>query len=159
MTLSNGKKDERMGMMKREEIEKLNAGRQIDLLVAQQVMGWQLETDQAEIKRLDKYLFRDKDKRWWHNPEGGWRFDPPNYSTDIVAAWQVVEKMNIRGQALFLIQSLSDNNVAFDEPGTTEPSYISDKSVSGGICKAALLATFITPRSHALHGERLVREA
>lgn len=138
-------------VMEREEIEQLKAGRQTDLLVAQYVMGWQLETDQAEIKRLDKYLFRDKDNRWWRNPEGGWRFDPPNYSTDIVAAWQVVEKMNIRGHALFLIQSLKGNNVAFDEEGTTDPRYITDKSVSGAICKAALLITFIKPRSHALH--------
>jgi len=116
------------------------------------VMGWQLETDQSEIKRLDKYLFRDKGNRWWRNPEGGWRFDPPNYSTDVVAAWQVVEKINIRGRRLFLIQSHREYNVAFDEPGTTDPDYITDKSVSGAICKAALLATFITPRSHALHG-------
>lgn len=141
-----------MNMINGEEIRQLNAGRQIDLLVAEHVMGWQLETDQAEIKRLDKYLFRDKDNKWWRNPEGGWRFDPPNYSTDIVAAWQVVGKMNVRGNTLFLIQSLAENKVAFNEPGTTDPSYITEKSVSGAICKAALLATFITPEIQIKHG-------
>jgi len=33
--------------MDKEEIMQLNAGRETDILVAEQVMGWQIETDAA----------------------------------------------------------------------------------------------------------------
>lgn len=53
--------------------------RQIDALVAEKVMGWRYVYDYDTIYTIDP----DTDK-----PE-----IVPKYSTDIVAAWQVVEKL------------------------------------------------------------------
>ena len=127
-------------MISLDEIIKLNAGREIDILLAQQIMGWQLETDEPKLRKLQGYFSRDEARRWWRNPEGGWYCDPPSYSSNMIAAWQVVEMMNSNGQALFLSQSSEENNVAFDEPRATSPDYISEKSVTVAICKAALTA-------------------
>ena len=39
-------------MISKEEIRRLQAGREIDVLVAEQVMGWQVETDEAKLQKL-----------------------------------------------------------------------------------------------------------
>lgn len=41
-------------MVSRKEVAQLKDGREMDILVAEQVMGWQKETDESELKRLDK---------------------------------------------------------------------------------------------------------
>lgn len=123
----------------RREITQVPAGRATDILVAEQVMGWQVETDETKLRRLDQYFARNAERKWWRKPEGGWYYDPPPYSSDIAAAWQVVEKMNSGGYALFLFQGHEGSKVAFDEPGATDPDYVTDKSMPGAICKAALI--------------------
>jgi hypothetical protein len=127
-------------MVSRKEVMQMNDGREMDILVAEQVMGWQKETDEAELKRLDKYFSQREGRIWWRKPEGGWYYEPSAFSSDITAAWQVVERMNSRGLTLFLFQSLEGANVAFDEPRAIGPDYITDKSVARAICEAALLA-------------------
>jgi hypothetical protein len=59
----------------------------------------------------------------------------------MTATWQVVEKMNADGYVLFLLRNSEESKVAFDEPGTVSPNYITERSVAGAICKAALIAT------------------
>lgn len=62
--------------------EALPAGRELDALVAEKVMGW---------RRVDDHLWEDADRRLRSTaPWSSWAFHP---STDIAAAWQVVEKI------------------------------------------------------------------
>jgi hypothetical protein len=103
-------------------------------------MGWRLETDEPKLRKLQGYFSRNETRRCWRNPEGGWYFDPPSYSSNMIAAWQVVEMMNSKGQALFLSQSSEGNKVAFDELRAISPDYISERSVTPAISKAALIA-------------------
>ena len=127
-------------MISSKEIIELNAGREIDILVAEQIMGWQLETDEPKLRKLQGYFSRDEGRRWWRNPEGGWYCDPPVYSSNMIAAWQVVERMTSRGQALFLSQTFEESKVAFDEPRATSLDCVNERSVTVAICKAALIA-------------------
>ena len=127
-------------MINVKEIIQLNAGREMDILVSEQVMGWQIETDESKLKGLKGLLSRDGEHRWWRTPEGAWYCDPPSYSSDMTAAWQVVEVMKNKGQVLFLSQSSGESKVAFDEARTASPNYITERSTTEGICKAALIA-------------------
>jgi hypothetical protein len=117
----------------------LSSGRETDVLVAEQIMGWQIETDEPKRRKLQELFSGDKARQWWRSSEGGWYCDPPSYSSDIVAAWQIVESMNNRGQFLFLSQSSEKYKVAFDEPRGINHDYISEENVNLAICKAALV--------------------
>jgi hypothetical protein len=128
-------------MINREEILQLSSGREIDILVAEQVMGWIVESEPYRLQRLDRYFSTTKNNKWWRNPEGGWYDIPPSYSSDITAAWEVVKRMNSRGQAIFMLKTFDQNQVAFDQPSKANPDYITGKTVAGAICKAALVAT------------------
>ena len=80
----------------------MNAGRELDALVAEHVMGWSLNSN-----------------NFGHVPRG-WppemtpldtNYDPvdvPAYSTDIAAAWEVVEKMNAEDIRLELYSPYGD---------------------------------------------------
>lgn len=128
-------------MIDKQEVMQLNVGCEIDVLVAEQVMGWQPETDEAELRRLGKYFSRDEGRRWWRNPEGGWHSDPPGYSSDIKDGWKIVEKMKADGKSLCLFQSSDGNSIAFNEPDAAEYNFIVEKNLLLAICKAALIAT------------------
>ncbi len=128
-------------MISREEIMRLGAGREMDLLVAEQVMDWQLETDGPKLKKLNSYFPRDDRRRWWRTPDGGWQYDPPGYSSDIKDGWKIVERMRTNGKSLSLFQDSNGNRVAFDEPDAAEADYVVDKHILLAICKAALIAS------------------
>jgi hypothetical protein len=125
-------------MMSSEEITQMSAGRELDVLVAEHIFGWQIETDQTKLKQLSRYVSRPAERTWWREPQGGWHCDPLQYSVDIVAAWKVVSSMNHSGQALFLYQSSEQNRAAFGEPSEIAPDYVSSKGIAEAICKAAL---------------------
>lgn len=128
-------------MISREEVAQLEAGRELDILVAEQVMGWQIETDAAKLKRLNRYIAQPVEAGWWRTPEGGWHSDPPAYSSEIAATWKVVERMKDKGRFLFLYQGAEGNNVAFAESSASHPDYITERNLTRGICKAALLVS------------------
>ena len=127
--------------MDKKTIMKLDAGRETDILVAEQVMGWQIETDTTKLKQLNRYISKRAEDRWWRTPDGGWRYDPPAYSSEIAATWQVVERMKSKGRFLFLFQGPEGNKVAFAESDTNNPDYIIEKNLTGAICKAALMVS------------------
>jgi len=127
-------------MISREGVLRLSAGRELDILVAEHVMGWRVETDHAKLKQLSHYVSRPTACTWWRDPQGGWHVDPPRYSSEIGAAWQVVGTMNQRGHAFFLLQSLEESRAAFGDPDATDADYMKGKDVAGAICKAALTA-------------------
>jgi len=141
-------------MNSNKQIPQLSSGREIDILVAEQVMGWQLETDEPKLRRLQGYFSRDNERRWWRAPQGGWHLDPPSYSTELGVAWPIIAIMNSRGLFLSLSQSSEGYKAAFHEPRAVNYNYVSEKSVSLAICKAALRAT-AQVRTEGLAGVQL----
>lgn len=62
------------------DIDKLEAGRELDALVAEKVMGWT--------------TFEEYGQTFWRAPNDGTRYlEPREFSTDIAAAWEVVKKL------------------------------------------------------------------
>jgi hypothetical protein len=133
-------------MISKEEIGRFSAGRELDIVVAEHVMGWQIETDKAKVKRMSEYISADPQGRWWRTPEGGWDNNPPPYSSDLRAAWRVVERMAQQGQSLYLVQSGADNRVAFDITSAAAPVYVVGETVMMAVCKAALAASQMPTR-------------
>ncbi|HJQ27200.1 MAG TPA: hypothetical protein VKA60_25150 [Blastocatellia bacterium] len=128
-------------MINRNEIMQLDNGRETDIIVAEQVMGWQVETDTAKLEQLNRYISQKAGDRWWRTPEGGWCCDPPAYSSEIAATWKVVERMKSQGRFLFLFQGSAGNKVAFAESLASNPDYITGRNLTGAICKAALMVS------------------
>ncbi len=102
----------------------MEAGRELDALVAERVMGWQVSY--AE-KRGRPPL---QDDRWG-------RYGPvPHYSTEIAAAWQVVEQ----------VQKMHDDTLAafasFLDDGEGRSYLYNMKAADAAlaICRAALHA-------------------
>lgn len=69
----------------------IQAGRDLDVLIAERVMGWRHDIDSFGVGWLDTH--------------GAFRLDEevPPYSTDIAAAWAVVAHLQAQG-ALFRLQ-------------------------------------------------------
>ncbi len=124
-------------MVSRKEITETGNEEDLDILVAEQIIGWQLEKDEAKIKRLNGYFAHHEGRRWWRMPNGGWYHKPPAYSTDITAAWQIVESLNTQGYKLRLSQGDFENNASFVMDGKNF-DYITGTSIPEAICKAAL---------------------
>jgi hypothetical protein len=57
-----------MRMNDRKEIEQLSSGREIDVLVAEEIMSWHIETDEPRIRKLQGYFSRDEERVWWRRP-------------------------------------------------------------------------------------------
>lgn len=122
--------------------EPRTAGRELDALVAEKVMGlsvsWRsLHPNPDASDPPEIYLLDDKgDMPLLEVRSGdGWTF-LPRYSTDITAAWQVVERMKERGYWLCLIQNQLLFSASFD-------SVLTDHRATGetaphAICLAAL---------------------
>src|SRR3990167_1498198 len=71
----------------------MEPGREMDALIAEKVMGWEKAVNSwgngADIGwNLPSLLPHDPERRTWSR-------DPLPYSTDISAAWQVVEKTRV----------------------------------------------------------------
>jgi hypothetical protein len=115
-----------MNELIREQILAMPAGRVMDALVVERVMGYTIdyEFEEPQIKEL-----RDKYDEWGMIP---------CYSTDIAAAWQVVEKLRLFvmpwGDDEWCVSHERDKHLAFQNivPAPSAPLAIS---------RAALLAT------------------
>ena len=103
--------------MTKDEIMNMPAGREMDTLIAKSIFG--------NVK-----------KSW------DWEFTLPSYSTDISAAWRVVEKMSDAGSifSVFISQSYTSDGWGV----TIENAFVRYDVVAGtaplAICRAALLA-------------------
>ena len=140
----------------REEILAMEPGRELDVSVAVNVMGWQ----RWESKGIDKVWpvivppMGDERHNWaaeWD--EHGCPHWMPHYSTDISAAWEVVEKMQntpCRDGDHFCARVEGFKNAheaAFFHhlvgiPGDDGLEYYEARGITApeAICKAALLA-------------------
>lgn len=79
------------------------AGRELDAEIAEQVMGWQ-RARSPMLAEDDLIILVEKKDQAWQELRGHERLDAsrrignvPRYSTDIAAAWLVVEKMRALG--------------------------------------------------------------
>lgn len=76
--------------MTREEILNMPAGREMDAMIAEKCMGWEYK----ETYRTMTWELPHKKVIALFSPEGIEK-TPPHYSTNIAAAWEVVEKLKI----------------------------------------------------------------
>lgn len=124
-------------------VDDMPAGREMDALVAEKVMGW--------ILSPAKWLVRDRKAiAIPGNPIGPKTWEDldapglPRYSTDIAAAWQVVEKLFAIG-SFFSVES-PNNGVGWScgiTRGRDTIEYILADSAPLAICRAALLAAAV----------------
>lgn len=118
----------------------MTAGRELDALVAERVMGWKVfrngehgshrweaETDRGTLRVIDSSYSGDG-------------FSP---STDIAAAWEVVEKMRDDHWLLDLRSGFIETRACFTRAHAGE--YVAqEKSTPLAICLAALAAARAT---------------
>lgn len=105
----------------------MTPGRELDALVAEKVMGY---------KRLEPTL--DWPERWLCDDRklGG----IPAYSTDIAAAWEVVEKLSAKHPYITIIRvgTAPTEWVIAEGPGDSDPDLARAPTVPYAICLAAL---------------------
>lgn len=73
------------------EVKELKAGRELDALIAEKVMGWHREFVTDPSSNYSFWNYVDADGRGMYTPE---EWEP---STSISAAWEVVEKLQTLG--------------------------------------------------------------
>jgi len=128
--------------MTREEIERMEAGREMDSLIAEKVMGWRWSGENK------KWLIPpDDDPRiawaalWDKKGRPDWL---PDYSTDIADAWQVVEKLHDLGYRVEINSTcdkgLYDVEVSKSYSNGTVCECVVFQPISLAICRAALLS-------------------
>lgn len=142
--------------MPREQIEQLPAGRELDALIALQVMGFTMyhyDKDVAEMCYFtlldtegDAVVFRAHYRDGEHATEAQAWADCPAFSTDIAAAWRVFELFEwslargvFRGVPYYAIQEAGEE-LSLDEPARHYPQA---HTAPLAICRAALLTTLI----------------
>jgi hypothetical protein len=117
--------------MTRDEILNMPAGREMDIKIHVEIMGW-MELDNS--LRLSK-------SRIFNKPEVGTMYDynVPNYSTDIAAAWQVVDEMWEKG---FFHELAKARGGEIARIGNKEKDTgdVFAETAPLAICRAALLA-------------------
>ena len=113
------------------KLSEMKAGRELDALVAEKVMG--LSKGGTDVNGVFVYL---------DHIEGGIWTAVPNYSTDIAAAWEVLCKMGEIGFGhLIELSPQKLHNVGFKNIKTgIFYSSMQSKTTSHGICLAALKA-------------------
>jgi hypothetical protein len=106
------------------------AGRELDELVAEQVMGWQTSISWGGSYWIDGFVVEREKVKW-------------NPSTDIAAAWEVVEKMHDSGLK-FMVRSHPISSflkrVVFCTQDQSSSWEVERPEVPEAICRAALLS-------------------
>ncbi|SDJ62085.1 BC1872 family protein [Paenibacillus naphthalenovorans] len=114
--------------LSREEILAMPSGRELDALVAEKVMGWNVKF-MGDI--LWGWMYSETERNRWYNV--------PKFSADISAAWKAVEKMK-RNDWVFVINSISEEWTALFYLDRIHEHEVTCNSAPEAICKAALLA-------------------
>ena len=123
--------------MTSEDILELEPGPELDRLVAERVVGW------SDAKDVSKYYPGDG---VWRSPDGhplhGERWSP---SSDIAAAWEVVDHLASKGFSFTLLQTGENHflvKVWNNDPGwnrVKNPVAFEIGPAPLAICRAALL--------------------
>lgn len=121
--------------MTRDDVLKMEAGREMDALIAEKVIGW-----------TRKYV-SEHDTQVWDSPNESVYLENaiPHYSTDISAAWEVVEKMlefekDVAGHDQVIITRTDDCLKWYIEFRKPSWEYAEAEALPLAICRAALLA-------------------
>ena len=139
------------------DIDKLEAGRELDALVAEKVMGWKPWPIQIGTREHTYYFNADGfvDGAMIHLFDDEYLWDGPDFSKDIAAAWQVVERLVNEGFCtglLFddnghwaLVNDGMQNVPIGDEPEYIATTFFVEKELwcdtaPLAICRAALKA-------------------
>jgi hypothetical protein len=135
----------------------MEAGRELDALIAEKVMGWSSQADglywDAGNHRtrlvLGSIIAKKRDEMGLENAHG-FVFAP---STNIADAWEVVRKMGMvlienSGEAFGKLDEWNVQFVGHDKEG--EPHWVSEsaETVELAICLAALKAKEVTGEQH-----------
>ena len=126
--------------MTRDEILTMEAGREMDCIIAENVFGW----------KRGKY-FDDAGQLVWITPSNQFYSagSTPDYSTDMTAAWQVVEKLS-KPHIFINLSKFGDKYVCdienMEDYSNPEKQFNRWKidfcnSPALAICRAALLMT------------------
>ncbi len=117
------------------EVDEHEANRCLDAWVAEAVMGWQIRNNPdipSIVEYWDGTLLTGLKYEYWR--------EPPYFSDDIAAAWEVVEKLNDAGYTVDIRNDRVAWSVVFmlDE----DKKYTADwkASLFLQICRAALKA-------------------
>lgn len=131
--------------MTSDEIVNMPAGNDLDALVAEKVMGWTWRAFQP-AHEIGDLVRRPYPPDWSAIPRlvasgnerlaGGWDSDLPRYSTDIAAAWEVVDRMVELGDHIL---GRFDGELDGMQPIHTMNAV----EASLSICRAALLAVMV----------------
>jgi hypothetical protein len=120
--------------MNKDEILNMPAGREMDALVAEKVLGWQWQQFK-DYERL--YILDSEMRRYGAMRQGGeteYTSNLREYSKDMGAAWEVVDQMLFQShQGIYL---RFKNHLAYLTGNQLFPSWVT----SVRICRAALLA-------------------
>jgi hypothetical protein len=127
-------------VMTREDILKMEAGREMNALVAERVMGWHFDIDP---KYPEKKVWLDKNNNYICN-NSMWDYQ---FSTNIADAWRVVEKLNSMDIDIILNIYVGGGYSCYlgkEIPNMAGSMEIADNnhatSMPLAICRAALLA-------------------
>ena len=119
----------------------MKPGRELDALVAKKVMGWDGFSGIIETSPEVGFSTEEIDELV---KTGKLRFRPPEYSTDIAAAWQVVEKMQRENHDFAIhITSCRDEDNQWQPHfniSVTRTLLTGSKTAPHAICLAALKA-------------------
>ena len=110
-------------------IDKMEAGRELDALVAERVMGLDVKITDWKSDRYGRYKVK-------HYRVGNSFL--PEYSTDISAAWTVIEKMINLDYGIHMGLNKGNFEIAIYPLGDSDWIYISAPTAPLAICKAAL---------------------
>lgn len=109
----------------------MNPGRELDALIAEKVLGWSWDEKTAISPSGSRNAVKAGDPFWWL----------PEYSIDIAAAWEVVEKMK-QLDFNFTLQNdsfISGWEAAFSK-ANSHTVWFREESAPHAICLAALQA-------------------
>jgi hypothetical protein len=107
----------------------MKAGRELDALIAEKVMGWVLPPHSSVVGQM-----------WVETPSGRVHPKLPEFSSNISDAWQVVEKMKEIGYMMWLEQEGVYQCVFFRGLGYQVHDYSVASSAPLAICLAAIKA-------------------
>lgn len=119
--------------MTRDEILNMPAGRALDALIEYHIMKTQVP------RNSDGHLSRS-----WVD---GYGYENTFYSTDIAAAWDVVEKLNRDGWYVSVFTG-HKFECALSHPNPKRGNYCKGETAPLAICRAALLAVQSTSPTH-----------
>jgi hypothetical protein len=134
--------------MNRDEILNMEAGREMDELIAKAVMGYYETTVKEEFYEGGRFVLKELNALTREGLHGGYiyHYQIKGYSTDIAAAWQVVEKLkpsyqfglwsdDFDGAEGFGCRFRLKGTIAYDR------DIVWTETAPLAICRASLLAT------------------